>query len=97
MLRMNRISWKHLSNETKLPMICGDNTKKFYTNKVKMAWTLRKAIRIVMKEITAVMMIFMFNNKQGYMYIQKKRKIQVTVINIVPTLSGSTYCKLLQE
>ena len=62
MLRMNGICQKHLSDETKLQMICGDSTRRFYSSEVKLAWGMRKVMRKVKDKLMMMRVIFMFNN-----------------------------------
>jgi uncharacterized membrane protein len=89
-LRKNKISQKPPSNETRLLIICGDSTEEFYTSKVSLKMRTVRKVMGTMKEVT-IMMTFMFDN----LHLHTKKNIYTTVIDIVPTLSRSTYYKPL--
>ena len=82
MLRMIRISQKPLGDETKLLMICGANTNRFYTSKVKLAWRMRKVMRKVMMKVTRKVMktmvvIFRYNKTVYILHTKEKKYMQL--------------------
>ena len=74
MLRMNRIFQKPLGDETKLLMICGANTNRFYTSEVKLAWRMRKVTRKVMKTMKTMTVILKYNKTIFTFYIPNKKR-----------------------
>jgi hypothetical protein len=86
------IPQKPPSDKTRLLMICGDSTKKFYTSEVSLKMRTVRKVMGTMKEVT-MMMISMFNN----LHLHTEEKKHATVIDIIPTLSKFTYYKPLQE